>query len=180
MESTMPRGLRTADLFLSGLALALTTGALLVWATQLEVRATRAAAGLQDLENRRVNGLAALADLERRAGEDTVLRAATARRLEELETHALTRPSAALAEASRVRPKGVWLTRLCWAGSEIKAEGRTWGPAPANEFAGRLARSPSFAQVFTVPAAENGAAQVPGQKAAPGRFLLFARVVGKL
>jgi Tfp pilus assembly protein PilN len=166
----MPRGIRFADLLMTGSALALTTVALLLWATRLEVQATHASARLAELETQRAAGEAAITEWERRAGEDAALRQAVAARVEDLEARCLSRPSTALGEASRARPKGVWLTKLCWADAEIKAEGRTWGDAPATEFAGRLARSPHFAQVFTVPAPAGGAAGA-------GRFLLFARSV---
>jgi hypothetical protein len=175
MKSRMPGGVRWSDLFLAGSALALTTVALLAWATQLELRAGWEAARLAELDARRVMAAGALAELERRAGEDAALRQAVAQRLDDLRARYPARFSKALAEASRARPKGVWLTRFHWTGAEVKAEGRAWGRAPAVEFAGRLARSPHFAQVITVPI---DGSSLPGV-ADPEKFLLLARAVAR-
>ena len=106
---------------------------------------------LAELDGARTTLTATLTELERRAGEDAAMREAVARCVGELQSHYPARFSTALDAASRARPKGIWLTRFCWTGAEVKAEGRVWGSAPATEFAGRLARSPHFGQVFTVP-----------------------------
>jgi hypothetical protein len=169
----MPRGVRVTDLFVAGGALALTTLLMLGWATRVELHAARGATRVVELVAREAAAAQTLAELERRAGEDAAMRRSVARRVEDLQTRYPARFSWALSEAGRMRPAGVWLTRFHWTGTEVKAEGRAWGAAPAAEFAGRLARSPRFAQVFTSQAGEKAAAG-----AGPTRFLLFARAVG--
>jgi Tfp pilus assembly protein PilN len=171
----MPRRFHFADLLVAGGAMALTTVAVLAWATRVDVQTTREAVLLAELEGRRVTAAATLAELERRAGEDAAMRQTVSRRLEDLQARYPARFSAALGEASRVRPKGVWLTRFYWTGAEVKAEGCAWGTAPAAEFVGRLAQSPHFAQVFTAPLPAGGPSETPG----PDRFLLFAHAVAK-
>jgi hypothetical protein len=151
--------------------LAVTTAGVLGWATRVEMQSARAAAWLAELDGSRAAVTATLAEFDRRAGEDAAMRQAVARRVEDLQARFPARFSSALDAASRARPKGVWITRFCWDGAEVKAEGRTWGAAPATEFAGRLARSPRFAQVFTAPTGSDSSA------AGPGGFLLFARAV---
>jgi hypothetical protein len=167
----MPRAIRFTDLLIAGGALALTTVVLLVWATRVELKAAREATRVAELTARAAAAEQTLAELERRAGEDAAMRQAVALRLEELQARYPARFSRALSEASRARPKGMWLTRFHWSGAEVKAEGRSWGPAPETEFAGRLARSRHFAQVFVAPVAAE-----PG---GPDGFLLFARAVAR-
>jgi hypothetical protein len=154
----------------AGGALALTTAGVLGWATRVEMESAGAGAWLAELDGTRAAVTATLAEFDRRAGEDAAMRQAVARRVEDLQARFPARFSSTLDEASRARPKGVWITRFCWDGAEVKAEGRTWGAAPATEYAGRLARSPRFAQVFTAPTSG-------GAGAGPGGFLLFARAV---
>jgi Tfp pilus assembly protein PilN len=169
----MPRGVHFTDLLVAGGALAVTTAALLGWATRLDMQSSGAATRLAELDGLRGAVTASLSELDRRAGEDAAMRQSVARRVEDLQSRFPARFSTVLAETSRARPKGVWLTRFCWTGAEVKAEGRTWGSAPAAEFAGRLARSPRFAQVFTAPTGGGEGAPAAG----PGGFLLFARAV---
>jgi hypothetical protein len=167
----MPRTFQWVDLLIAGGALVATTVSLLSWTTRVDVRATGEEARLAELDARKINAAAMLAELERRANEDAALRQTVARRVEDLQARFPARFSTALAEASRARPQGVWLTRFCWAGAEVKAEGHAWGAAPTAEFAGRLARNPHFAQVFTAPARSD--------LGGPDRFLLFARAVAR-
>jgi Tfp pilus assembly protein PilN len=169
----MPRAVHFADLLVAGGALALTTAGLLGWATRVEMQSAGAAAHLAELDGVRASVTATLAELDRRAGEDAAMRQTVARQVGDLQARFPARFSTTLEEVSRARPKEVWLTRFCWNGAEVKAEGRAWGPAPATEFAGRLARSPRFAQVFTAPTGGSDGSAAGG----PGGFLLFARAV---
>jgi hypothetical protein len=171
----MPRRIHFADLFIAGGAIAVTTVALLAWATRIDVQLASKAARLAALDEARVTLTTTLAELEQRNGEDAALRQVVARRVEDLQARFPARFSTALDQASRARPKGVWLTRFYWTGAEVKAEGQTWGPALASEFAGRLARSPHFVQVFTAPAERRATDAAVG----PERFLLFARAVAR-
>jgi Fimbrial assembly protein (PilN) len=169
----MPRGVHFADLLVAGGALALTTAGLLGWATRIDLRSTRAAAQLAELDGARAAVTATLAEMDRRAGEDAAMRQTVARQVRDLQARFPARFSTTLDEVSRARPTQVWLTRFCWNGAEVKAEGHTWGSGPATEFVGRLARSPRFAQVFTAPTSSGDGSAGAG----PGGFLLFARAV---
>ena len=118
----MARGYHFTDLLIAGCGLAFTTLLLLAWATRVDVQVARTSATLAQMDARRATAEATLVDAERRAGEDAVLRQIVARRVEDLQARFTAQFSRALGEASRARPKGVWLTRFYWTGADVKAE----------------------------------------------------------
>jgi Tfp pilus assembly protein PilN len=143
------------DLLLAGVALSAVTAAILVAGAGLQTRldAVEGSVG----QRLRANGemKATVEQLEKARARNSQVRELVERQLTDVETRAALRWTPALADLSRARPEGVWLTRVSLQGVKLRVEGATGQPDRAVTYASRLLQSPCFD--YIAPAADKPA-----------------------
>jgi Tfp pilus assembly protein PilN len=156
------------DLLVAGIALSAVTAAILVAGAGLQTRLDAAESSVQ--QRARANGemKASVEQLERTRLRNSQVRQLVERQLADVETRTALRWTPALADLSRARPEGVWLTRVSLQGVKLRVEGAAGQPDRAAAYASRLLQSPCFD--YIAPAADSATG--------PGMFVLVGRKAG--
>jgi Tfp pilus assembly protein PilN len=156
------------DLLAAGVALSAVTVAILVAGAGSQTRLDAAERSVRQKVQANGEMKATVEQLEKARVRNGEVRQLVERQLADVETRAALRWTPALADLSRARPEGVWLTRVRLDGVKLRVEGAAGQPDRAAAYASRLLQSPCFD--YIAPAA--------GSPTSARTFVLVGRKAG--
>jgi Tfp pilus assembly protein PilN len=156
------------DLLVAGVALSAVTTVILIAGASLQTRLDAAEATVRQRVRANSETKATVEQLEKARVRNTQVQQLVERQLADVETRAALHWTPALADLSKARPEGVWLTRVSLQGVKLRVEGEAGQPDRAAAYANRLLQSACFDYVAPAAAAPTGG----------GTFVLVGRKAG--